>query len=123
MKGERGGGEEHARRAGHRFNIIVKALPGNEDEALPMESIQALLAKRGYGGDLDGLAVDIGALVKRGEVAFSLMSGAAVYWVTERGRFEARKRIALMKLHNADISEEELAELERLARRGKGRME
>jgi hypothetical protein len=115
--------DEHARRTGHRFNIIVKALPTSEDEALPMESIHGLLAKRGYGGSIDELSMDIGALVKRGEVTFSLMSGAAVYWTTERGLLETRKRVALMKLHNADISEEDLIELERLAKRGKTRVE
>lgn len=114
---------EHASRTGHRFNVIMKALPTSEDEALPMGSIHALLAKRGYGGDIDELSMDIGALVKRGEVTFSLMSGAAVYWATDKGRFESRKRVALMKLHNADISEEDLAELERLAKRGKAPME
>jgi len=123
MIGAKGRGDEHARRAGHRFNIIVKALPKSEDEALPMESIQALLAKRGYGGGIDELAMDIGALVKRGEVSFSLMSGSAVYWATAKGIFEARKRAALMKLHNADISEEDLIGLERLAKRGKTPME
>jgi len=111
--------DEHATRAGHRFSLIVRALPRSEDEALPMESIHSLLARRGYGGGIDELAMDIGALVKRGEVTFSLMSGTAVYWATEKGLFETRKRAALMKLHNADISEEDLVELERLAKRGK----
>jgi hypothetical protein len=123
MTGVKGRGEEHARRAGHRFNVIVKALPTSEDDALPMESVHSLLAKRGYGGDIDELATDIGALVKRSEVNFSLMSGAAVYWATDKGRFEARKRVALMKLHNADISEEDLLELERLAKRRRAQME
>jgi hypothetical protein len=123
MIGAKGRGDEHARRAGHRFNIIVKTIPKNEDEALPMESIHALVIKRGYGSGIDELAMDIGALVKRGEVSFSLMSGAAVYWATEKGLFEARKRVALMKLHNADISENDLVELERLAKREKIRVE
>lgn len=123
MAGAKASGDEHAKRAGHRFNIIVRALPTTEDEALPIGSLHSLLSRRGYGGGIDELAVDIGALVKRGEVTFSLMSGTAVYWATEKGRFESRKRVALMKLHNADISEEDLVELERLAKRAKAQME
>lgn len=115
--------QEFARRTGHRFNIIVKSLPTREYEAIPMEALHERLSKRGYREGLDQLAVDVGALVRRGEVAFSLMGGAAAYWVTERGLFEARKRTALIKLHNAEISEGDLLELERLARKGRPRRE
>jgi len=115
--------EEFVRRTGHRFNIIVTTLPTSEDEAIPMEALHERLVQRGYREGIDQLAVDIGALVKRGEVSFSLMSGAAVYWVMEKGLLEARKRAALIKLHNMEISEEDLVELERLARKGKPRLE
>lgn len=115
--------EEFARRTGHRFNLIVRTLPASEDEAFPMEALHEKLVRRGYGEGVDQLAVDVGALVKRGEVSFSLMSGAAVYWATAKGLFEARKRSALIRLHNVEISEEDLAALERLARKGKARLE
>jgi hypothetical protein len=115
--------QEFARRTGHRFNIIVKTLPTSEDEAIPMEVLHGKLLKRGYREGIDQLAVDVGALVKRGEVSFSLMSGTAVYWVMEKGLFEARKRAALIRLHNMEISEENLAELERLVKKGKPRLE
>ncbi len=49
------------------------------------------------------------------------MSGAAVYWATEKGMFETRKRAALIRLHNVEITEEDLVELERLARRGRAK--
>lgn len=115
--------EEFVRRTGHRFNIIVKTLPTSEDEAIPMETLHGKLVQRGYKEGIDQLAVDVGALVKRGEVSFSLMSGAAVYWVMEKGLLEVRKRAALIRLHNMEISEEDLVELERLARKGKPRIE
>lgn len=115
--------EEFVRRSGHRFNIIVKTLSTSEDEAIPMETLHQKLVQRGYREGIDQLAVDVGALVKRGEVSFSLMSGSAVYWATAKGLFEVRKRAALIRLHNLEISEEDLAELERLARKGKPRLE
>ncbi len=113
--------KEFAGRTGHRFNMIIKTLPTTEEEALPMEALHRELRDRGYAGGIDQLAVDVGALVRRGEVSFSLMSGAAVYWATEKGLFETRKRAALIRLHNVEITEEDLVKLERLARRGRAK--
>jgi len=115
--------EEFRRRTGHRFNQIIRALPKSESEAVPMGILLEKLSKIGYKESLDQLAVDVSALVKRGEVAFSLVSGKAVYWVLGKGMFETRKRTALIKLHNMEITEEDLKALEGLAQIGREKLE
>lgn len=115
--------EEFSRRTGHRFNLIIRALPKSEPQAVPMDNLLENLSKFGYKESLDQLAVDVSALVKRGEVAFSLVSGKAVYWVLEKGLFETRKRTALIKLHNIELTEEDLKALEGLAQKGRGKLE
>ncbi|MBM5805272.1 MAG: hypothetical protein FJZ49_04315 [Candidatus Verstraetearchaeota archaeon] len=111
--------EEFIRRSGHRFNLIVKSLPRDESSAIPMDILLEKLKRLGYKEDLDQLAVDVGALVKRGELSFSIVGGRAVYWALEKGIFETRKRSALIKLHNMDLTEEDLEVLEGLAHKSK----
>jgi hypothetical protein len=115
--------EEFVRRSGHRFNLIIRALPKSETEAISMDILFEKLSKFGYKESLDQLAVDISALVRRGEVAFSLVSGKAMYWALEKGLFETRKRTALIKLHNMELTEEDLKALEGLAQKGRGKLE
>lgn len=115
--------EEFGRRTGHCFNLIIRTLPKSEPEAVPMDILLEKLSKFGYKESLDQLAVDVSALIKRGEVAFSLVSGKAVYWVLEKGLFETRKRTALIKLHNMELIEEDLKTLEGLTQKGRGKLE
>ncbi|MCQ5377646.1 MAG: hypothetical protein NO516_06305 [Candidatus Methanomethylicia archaeon] len=112
-------GEEHARRAGHRFNLIVRALPQDPSSGMTVDELLARLKRIGYREDFDQLGTDLAVLLERGEISSSLADGRAVYWVLPKGLFEARKRVALIKLHNAEISEEDLQALEEIARRGK----
>ena len=111
--------EEFVRRSGHRFNLIVRSLPQDEAYAIPMDVLLEKLRKLGYKEDLDQLAIDVGALVKRGELSFSIVAGRAVYWALGKGLLESRKRALLIKLHNMDLTEEDLKVLERLAHKGK----
>jgi len=46
-----------------------------------------------------------------------------VYWVLGKGMFETRKRTALIKLHNMEITEEDLKALEGLAQIGREKLE
>ena len=109
---------EFSGRTGHRFNLIIKALPRSETEAVPLDLLLKRLERLGYMGELDQLALDVSNLVQRSEVAFTLAEGHAVYWALERGLFETRKRAALIKLHNIEMTEEDLKVLESLARKG-----
>jgi hypothetical protein len=115
--------EEFTRRSGHRFNLIIRALPKNETEAVSMGTLFEKLSKFGYKESLDQLAVDVSALVRRREVAFSLVSGKAEYWALDKGLFETRKRTALIKLHNMELTEEDLKVLEGLTQKGKENLE
>jgi hypothetical protein len=111
--------EEFTRRTGHRFNLIVKSLPLDEASAIPMDVLLDKLKKLGYKEGLDQLAVDVGALIKRGELSFSIVAGRAVYWALVKGLLETRKRSALIKLHNMDLTEEDLRVLEGLAQKSR----
>ena len=113
--------EEFIRRSGHRFNLIVRSLPQDEASAIPMDALLEKLGKIGYKENLDQLAIDVGALVKRGELSFSIVAGRAVYWALGTGLFETRKRSALIKLHNIELTEEDLKVLEGLAQKSRPR--
>jgi hypothetical protein len=113
--------EEFVRRSGHRFNLIIRSLPQDEATAIPMGTLLEKLTKIGYKENLDQLAIDVGALVKRGEVSFSTVGGKAVYWALGRGLFETRKRSTLIRLHNMELTEEDLKILEGLALKSRPR--
>jgi len=116
--------EEFIRRSGHRFNLIVRSLPQDEASAIPMDALLEKVAKIGYKENLDQLAIDVGALVKRGELSFSIIANKAVYWALGKGLFETRKRSALIRLHNLELTEDDLKVLEGLAlKRRPGRNE
>ena len=111
-------GEEFARRTGHRFNVIIKSLPTDQPSAMLAGALFEKLQKFGYKERLDQLNTDLYALIERKEIGSSSVEGKTTYWVLPHGLFETRKRSALIKLHNMDISEEELKSLERIARIG-----
>jgi hypothetical protein len=111
--------EEFIRRSGHRFNLIVRSLPQDEASAIPMDVLLERLKKVGYKENLDQLAIDVGALVKRGELSLSIVAGRAVYWTLEKGLLETRKRSALIKLHNMELTEGDIKVLEELAQKSR----
>jgi len=116
-------GNEFVRRSGHRFNVIIRSLPMSENKAVPMGALHEKLLLGGYRKNIDQLTTDVGALVKRGEVASGLMGSTAVYWATDKAALETRKRLALIRLHNVEISEADLVELERLLKKDRPRIE
>ena len=114
---------EFAQRTGHRFNLIIKSLPTDSSNAISIESLLEKLKRLGYSEGLEQLLVDVGALSTRGEVATSTAGGNAVYWTTDKGRFETRKRTALIKLHNMDLTEEDVRALEDIAQKRRAHLE
>ncbi|MGA2573922.1 MAG: hypothetical protein ABSF36_06995 [Candidatus Methanomethylicaceae archaeon] len=112
-------GEEFVRRSGHRFNLIIKSLPSAESLAISIEELLERLRKIGYRESPDQLRIDISALIKRKEVAESSLKGKSYYWSLPRGQNELRKRILLIKLHNMELTEEDIAALEKIAKKSK----
>jgi hypothetical protein len=115
--------DEFQRRTGHRFNLIIKSLPSSESEAITLDALQARLKKIGYLETSEQLAVDVAALIRRKEVSQATSGQNPVFWVLAKGLFEIRKRKALIMLHNSDISEDDLKELEAIAHRKRGHVE
>lgn len=110
-------GEEFARRTGHRFNIIIKSLPSDPSSGMTFEDLLPKLQKLGYRESQDQLKIDLSALQNRQEIGSSLINGKTAYVALPKGLFESRKRSTLIKLHNMDITEEELKVLEKIARK------
>ncbi len=79
------------------------------------------LRRIGYSEDMNQLQIDLGALLKRGEIAVAeaVTDGKNAYYVLPKGIYETRKRTALIRLHNVDVSEADLELLEQISRRGK----
>jgi hypothetical protein len=108
-------GEEFARRTGHRFNIIIKSLPSEPSSGISFEDLLPKLQKLGYRESQDQLKIGLSALQNRQEIGSSLINGKTAYVALPKGLFESRKRSTLIKLHNIDITEEELKVLEKIA--------
>ncbi len=107
---------EAKQRTGHRFNIIVKNLPEKSDTALTFNELLKKIKASGYVGGKAVLEENLNALERRKEIAVKAEpSGTKKYHVTARGRIEYRKRIALIKLHIAELSQEDIAVLEKMA--------
>lgn len=115
--------DEFQRRTGHRFNLIIKSLPAAESNAITMDMLFERLKKIGYLESPDQLSVDVSALIKRKEIAQSASGEGALYWVLEKGLFEIRKRKALIKIHNMELSEDDLKALEAIAHINRPRLE
>ena len=112
-------GEEFIRRSGHRFNLIIKSLPSAESSAISIEELLKRVKKIGYKESSDQLLIDLSALIKRNEVVESIIKGNSQYWSLPRGLFELRKRVLLIRLHNMELTEEDIAALEKIARKTK----
>ncbi len=110
---------EFQKRAGHRFNLITRSLPKDAASAVQADELLQRLKRLGYPEGIEQLKVDLGALIKRGEISISDAGGKEAYYVLPKGIFETRKRTALIRIHNVDISEEDLELLEQISRRGK----
>lgn len=111
-------GEEFQKRAGHRFNLIIRSMPKLSSEAITAEALLQKIQRLGYLESLDQLKIDLSALKKRGEVSAAAEDGDA-YYVLPKGIFETRKRTALIRIHNLEICEADLDLLEAISRRGK----
>ncbi|MBC7121047.1 MAG: hypothetical protein H5T33_05680 [Candidatus Methanosuratus sp.] len=107
-------------RTGHRFNHIVKTLPDDPSNGLTIEELLLKLRKTGYRGGIEGLRVDLQELLRRGEVTSFDQDGKLVYWRLPRGRLEYRKRSALIKLHNMELTEEDVRKLEEIVEKHLG---
>lgn len=114
---------EFARRTGHRFNIVIKSLPSSESNAITMEALSSKLQKIGYSEGEEQLTTDIAALMGRGEVCTCVRDGKTLFWATEKGLLETRKRQLLIKLHNMVLTEEDLKVLESIAQRKRDNLE
>jgi hypothetical protein len=112
-------GEEFVRRSGHRFNLIIRSLPLAESLAISIEELLERVKKIGYKESPDQLRIDISALIKRNEVAESSLKGKSYYWSLPKGQNELRKRILLIRLHNMELTEEDIATLETIVRKSK----
>jgi hypothetical protein len=111
--------EESTRRSGHRFNLIIKSLPSAESSAISIKELMERVKKLGYKESSDQLLIDLSALIKRNEVAESVIKGNSQYWSLPRGLFELRKRLLLIRLHNMELTEEDIIALEKIARKTK----
>ena len=111
--------DEFSRRTGHRFNLIIKSLPAKQSDAVSIEDLHAKLKKLGYVETEDQLVTDVSALMGRNEVSTCGSGSKKLYYTTERGHFETRKRTALIMLHNMEISEEDLKIIENIAHKKK----
>jgi hypothetical protein len=114
---------EFAQRTGHRFNLIIKSLPTSESGAIGFAALYEKLKKLGYVESQDQLSTDMKALATRGEIMSAGVGGDAKYWASEKGRFEVRKRTALIKLHNMDLTEEDVKLLEEIAQKRRSHLE
>lgn len=101
-------------RTGHRFNHIIRSLPEDPSGGLTIEELLLKLRATGYRGGIEGLRVDLQELLRRGEVGHSQQEGKNVYWCLPRGKLEFRKRSALIRLHNMELSEDEIRRLEEI---------
>lgn len=111
---------EARQRTGHRFNIIIKNLPEERDTALTFNELLKKVKANGYVGGKAVLEENLGALEKRKEIAVKADSdGTKKYYATARGKTEFRKRIALIKLHIAELSQEEIIVLEKMAEKSR----
>lgn len=104
-------------RTGHRFNHIIKSLPDDPSRGITIEELLLKLRATGYRGGIEGLKVDLQELIRRGEVGQSELEGKNVYWCLPRGGLEFRKRSALIRLHNMELSEDEISRLEEIVER------
>lgn len=103
-------------RTGHKFNIIIKNLPDKSDAALTFTELLKQVKANGYVGGKSELQENLSALERRKEIAVKVdQDGTKKYRATQRGRIEYRKRIALIKLHIAELSEEDINALEKMA--------
>jgi hypothetical protein len=107
--------EEFIRRTGHRFNLIMESLPSEESSAISMNALLDRVKRIGYKEVPEQLSVDVNALIKRKEVATALINGEQLHWKLPKGSFEVRKRRLLIKLHAMELTEEDLAALEKIA--------
>lgn len=101
-------------RTGHRFNHIIRSLPEDPSGGMTIEELLLKLRATGYRGGIEGLRVDLQELLRRGEVGHSQQEGKNVYWCLPRGKLEFRKRSALIRLHNMELSEDEIRRLEEI---------
>ncbi|MDI9609599.1 MAG: hypothetical protein QFX34_04885 [Candidatus Verstraetearchaeota archaeon] len=101
-------------RTGHRFNHIIRSLPEDPSGGMTIEELLLKLRATGYRGGIEGLRVDLQELLRRGEVGHSQQEGKNVYWCLPRGKLEFRKRSALIRLHNMELSEDEIRKLEEI---------
>ncbi|MEM2125165.1 MAG: hypothetical protein QXX77_08440 [Candidatus Methanosuratincola sp.] len=101
-------------RTGHRFNHIIRSLPEDPSGGMTIEELLLKLRATGYRGGIEGLRVDLQELLRRGEVGQSQQEGKNVYWCLPRGKLEFRKRSALIRLHNMELSEDEIRKLEEI---------
>ncbi len=107
---------EARQRTGHRFNIIVKNLPEKSEAALTFNELLKMVKTNGYVGGKAVLKENLDALEKRKEIATKAdPDGTKKYYATKRGKTEIRKRIALIKLHIAELSQEDIIVLEKIA--------
>lgn len=111
--------EEFTRRSGYRFNILIELLPSEESSAIPLETLLGKAKKVGYKETPEQLAVDISALIKRKEVTSAHVNGKTLHWKLPKGQREVRKRGLLIKLHAMDLSDEDLATLEKIVLKSK----
>ena len=107
---------EIRQRTGHRFNIIIKNLSEDSNSAITFDELLKRVEAGGYlGGEIE-LKENLGALEKRKEINVNIESdGTKKYLATKRGKMENRKRIAIIKLHSAELTEEEIITLEKMA--------
>lgn len=112
-------GEEFIRRSGHRFNLIIRALPTTENSAISFDELFEKVKKLGYKENPDQFLIDLSALIKRKEIGEVSREGKVHYWAFPRGMKELRKRQLLIRLHNMDLSDEDLDALEKIAKKSK----
>lgn len=103
-------------RTGHKFNIIIKNLPEKSDAAVAFNELLKQVKVNGYVGGKAELQENLNALERRKEIAAKAdPDGTKKFYVTSRGKAEYRKRIAIIKLHVAELSEDDIVALEKMA--------
>ncbi|WP_309491952.1 hypothetical protein [Candidatus Hecatella orcuttiae] len=111
---------EIRQRTGHRFNIVIQSLPEDSEAAMTFEELFRRVKAKEFLGDEAELAENLDALEKRREIGVKTGPDQVKrYWATPRGKLETRKRKALIKLHTQELTENEVAALERMASKPK----
>lgn len=112
--------DEIRQRTGHRFNIVIQSLPEDSGASITFEELFRRVKTKEFVGNQDELAENLDALEKRKEIGVKIEPDQTKrYWATARGKLETRKRVALIKLHTQELTEDEVAALEKMASRPK----